>query len=193
MKKMKKIILGSNSPRRRELLAGLGFPFTVNTDNSFEEVADPSMPHRLIPAAMAEGKSFGFHRPLSDDEVLVTADTMVLLGDVMLGKPRTHEEAISMLRALSGHTHEVITAVVIRDRDNCRRFEDITRVTFRELTDEEIEWYVDNCRPYDKAGAYGVQEWIGYAAITSIQGSFYNVMGLPVHKVYECLKDFMDL
>lgn len=188
---MKRIILGSNSPRRCELLAAMDVEFTVDTDTSFEEAPDASMPHRMVPAAMAEGKSRGFHRPLGEDEILITADTMVLLGESMLGKPHSREQAVGMLRALSGRTHEVITAVVIRDAHRSEVFEDSTLVTFRELTDEEIDCYVDRYRPYDKAGAYGIQEWIGYIAITGIQGSFYNVMGFPVHKVYSHLQDFI--
>lgn len=188
---MKKIILGSGSPRRKELMAGLDLEFTVDTGNTFEEKFDPDTPHCKVPSLMARGKSHGFRRPLEEDEVLVTADTMVLLGSKILGKPHSREDAVAMLKALSGNTHEVITAVTIRD---CRRettFEDSTLVTFRELSDDEINWYIDRYKPFDKAGAYGVQEWIGYVAITGIEGSFYNVMGFPVHKVYAELKKFL--
>ena len=188
---MKHIILGSNSPRRRELLAGLDVDFTVDTGNNYKECPDPSMPHRKVPSAMAEGKSYGFHRPLQEDEVLITADTMVLLDEMMMGKPHSSEQAAEMLRALSGRTHEVITAVVIRDRERADIFEDSTLVTFKELSEEEIQTYIDRYRPYDKAGAYGIQEWIGYIGITGIQGSFYNVMGFPVHEVYAHLKAFL--
>lgn len=192
----KRIILGSNSPRRRELMAGLGLPFTVDTGNSFEECYAPDTPHEIIPTLMSEGKSAGFHRPLEEDEILITADTMVLLHDrgglsPILGKPHSREEAVAMLHELSGRTHEVITSVTIRDTKRKETFSDSTLVTFRPLADEEIEWYVDNYRPYDKAGSYGVQEWIGYVAITGIQGSFYNVMGFPTHKVYERLRTFL--
>ena len=193
---MKRIILGSNSPRRRELMAGLDLPFTIDTGNGFTEHFDPTTPHELVPVLMSEGKSHGFHRPLEDDEVLVTADTMVLLHDrgdasPILGKPRDREEAVRMLHELSGRTHEVITAVTIRDARRCETITDSTLVTFRELTDAEIEWYVDKYSPLDKAGAYGVQEWIGYVGIDRIEGSFYNVMGFPVHKVYKLINTFI--
>ena len=186
----KKIILGSNSPRRRELLAGLNVEFTVDTRNNFEETFGPGIPHPQVPALMSEGKSGGFHRPLEEDEILITADTMVLLDDLIMGKPHGRAEAVEMLRRLSGRTHEVITAVTVRDIGHMETVTDRTRVMFRELGDEEIDYYVDNFAPYDKAGAYGVQEWIGYAAITGIEGSFYNVMGFPLHKVYEELIKF---
>ncbi len=139
---------------------------------------------------MSLGKSLGFWRELEADEILVTSDTMVLLDSLIMGKPHSREEAFEMLRRLSGRTHEVITAVTVRDRDHCETVSDKTLVTFRSLADEEIGYYIDTCKPYDKAGAYGIQEWIGYAACTGIEGSFYNVMGFPVHKVYDELIKF---
>lgn len=186
----KKVILASNSPRRRELLAGLNVEFTVDTRNNFEETFPEDMPHSQVPAAMSLGKSRGFWRELEKDEILVTSDTMVLLDSLIMGKPHSREEAVKMLRSLSGRTHEVITAVTVRDRNHCETVSDTTQVTFRELTGDEIDYYIDTCKPYDKAGAYGIQEWIGYAACTSISGSFYNVMGFPVHKVYDELIKF---
>ena len=186
----KKVILASNSPRRRELLAGLNIEFTVDTRNNFEESFPEDMPHNEVPAAMSLGKSMGFWRELEVDEILITSDTMVLLDSLIMGKPHSREEAVEMLRSLSGRTHEVITAVTVRDRNHCETVSDTTLVTFRELTDEEIEYYIDTCKPFDKAGAYGIQEWIGYAACISITGSFYNVMGFPVHKVYDELIKF---
>ena len=188
--KGKKVILASNSPRRKELLAGLCVDFEIDTDNNFVESFDPATPHRDVPVLMSEGKSMGFHRPLVDNEILITSDTMVLLDGLILGKPHSREEAIQMLKTLSGRTHEVITAVTIRDVSHVKTVTDSTLVHFRELSDEEICYYIDKFRPYDKAGAYGVQEWIGYAAITGVEGSFYNVMGFPVHKVYEELIKF---
>ncbi|MBP5566823.1 MAG: septum formation protein Maf [Bacteroidales bacterium] len=188
--KGKKVILASGSPRRRELLSGLDIAFEVDTRNSFEESFSPDTPHSEVPALMSEGKSRGFHRPLKEDEILITSDTMVLLDGIIMGKPHDREEAVQMLRTLSGRTHEVITAVTVRDISRCETVTDSTLVHFRELTDDEIDYYVDKYRPYDKAGAYGIQEWIGYAAITGIEGSFYNVMGFPVHKVYEELIKF---
>ena len=190
--KGKKVILASGSPRRRELLAGLGIDFEVDTDNDFEERFDPSIPHDEVPVLMSEGKSRGFHRDLKKDEILITSDTMVLLDGLILGKPHSREEAVAMLKALSGRSHEVITAVTLRDLEHFKTVTDSTIVHFRELTDAEIDYYLDTYKPYDKAGAYGVQEWIGYAAITGIEGSFYNVMGFPVHKVYDELIKFAD-
>ena len=188
--KGKRIILGSNSPRRRELLSGLGVDFTVDTENSFEESFAPDTPHPQVPALMSEGKSRGFHRELEKDEILITADTMVLLDEVIMGKPHSREEAVRMLQSLSGREHEVITAVTLRDRSHMETVCDSTRVEFRKLTPEEIDLYIDRYKPYDKAGSYGVQEWIGYAAISRIDGSFYNVMGFPTHKVYAELIKF---
>ena len=186
----KNIILGSNSPRRKELLKCLDVDFVVDTQNSFEENYDPATPPGRIPSLMSRGKSHGFHRPLAEDEVLLTADTIVICDGKALGKPHSREEAIQMLNDLSGHDHLVVTAVTLRDAHRQKTVSDCTRVTFRNLDQKEIEYYVDEYKPYDKAGAYGVQEWIGYVAIGTIKGSFYNVMGLPVHKVYSLLKEF---
>lgn len=188
----RKIILGSGSPRRRELLQGLDIPFEVDTRNSFEERYDPSLPHEEIPVMLSQGKSHGFHRGLAEDEILITSDTLVLCGEDVLGKPHSREEAFDMLSRLSGRSHRVITAVTIRD---CRRettFSDTAVVHFKALTADEINYYIDKYRPFDKAGAYGVQEWIGYIGITGIEGSFYTIMGFPVHKVYAALKEFTD-
>ena len=187
----KHIILASNSPRRRELLAGLNIDFEVDTRNDFEESFDPSTPHDQVPELMAHGKSHGFHRPLEPGEILITADTMVLLDKVILGKPHSREEAVEMLSMLSGREHEVITGVTIRDCEREESFSDVTFVTFKAFTREEIDYYVDTCRPYDKAGAYGIQEWIGYIGMTDMRGSFYNVMGFPVQRVYEALLRFL--
>lgn len=188
---MKRIILGSNSPRRRELLAGLGVEFEVDTLNSFDEGPEPGVDARQVPLDMSLGKSHGFHRELGEDEVLITADTVVIIDGRVLGKPKSREEARAMLHTLSGRTHEVVTAVTLRSRDSEASFRDSTKVTFDNLTEEEIDSYIDKCRPYDKAGAYGVQEWIGYVGISSIEGSFYNVMGLPVHRVWKELRNFV--
>ena len=189
--KGKKIILGSNSPRRKELLGGLDIDFTVDTGNTFEEVYDPSTPHERIPEVLSEGKSYGFHRELADDEVLITSDTLVLCGDRVMGKPHSREEAIDMLRCLSGREHKVITAVTIRDSRRCKTTADTSLVYFKELTDNEIEYYIDQYRPFDKAGAYGIQEWIGYIGIDKIEGSYFTIMGLPVHLVYKELLNFI--
>jgi septum formation protein len=185
----KRIILGSNSPRRKELLAGLDLEFEVDTRNNFEEVYDPSTPMERIPEVLSEGKSYGFHRELSKDEILITSDTLVLCGDRVMGKPHSREEAFDMLRCLSGREHKVITAVTLRDSDSDRCFtlSDTAIVHFKELSDSEISYYIDTYRPFDKAGAYGIQEWIGYIGIGKIEGSYFTIMGLPVHLVYEGL------
>ena len=179
----KKIILASNSPRRKELMAGLGIDFISDTDTSFVETYSPD--------TMSEGKSHGFHRPLGPDEILVTSDTMVLCGMEILGKPVDKNDAIRMLKLLSGREHQVITAVTIRDAHKEKTFSVSSFVLFKELSDKEIEYYIDNYHPFDKAGAYGVQEWIGYVGITSIDGSFYNVMGFPTQRFYDELQDFL--
>lgn len=187
---MKHIILASGSPRRRELLAGLDVEFTVDTGNTFEESTDPSTPPHRVPVLMAEGKAFGFHRPLTDGEVLIAADTVVIVDNKVLGKPHSRQDAVDMLRMLSGRSHEVVTAVTVRDSNRSESFTDSTTVHFEHLSDDEIDYYIDKYKPFDKAGAYGIQEWIGYVAISGIDGSFYNVMGFPVHKVWSALKRF---
>ncbi len=191
--KGKKIILASNSPRRRELLAGLDIDFEVDARTDFEESINLDVPHARIPQLMSEGKSRGFHRPLEKDEVLITSDTMVFCGDAVLGKPHSREEAADMLRLLSDNVHTVITAVTIRDTEGSETFSDSTRVHFKKFTEEEIYYYIDKYQPFDKAGAYGIQEWIGYTGITHIEGSFYTVMGFPTHQVYQHLKDRYSL
>lgn len=189
--KGKKIILGSNSPRRKELLAGLDIEFTVDTGNTFEEVYSEDTPHERIPEVLSEGKSYGFHRALEEGEILITSDTLVLCGDRVMGKPHSREEAIDMLRCLSGREHKVITAVTVRDCERCTTSSDTAIVHFKELTYNEIEYYIDNFKPFDKAGAYGIQEWIGYIGIGQIEGSFFTIMGLPVHLVYQELLKFI--
>jgi len=189
--KGKRIILASGSPRRKELLSGMGIEFTIDTKNTFEEVFSADVPHEEVPRIMSEGKSAGFHRPLEDDEILITSDTMVLCDKLILGKPKDREDAFNMLRSLSGKAHHVTTAVTIRDSRRTDTFTDTTTVHFKNLTDEEIYYYIDNYKPFDKAGAYAIQEWIGYIGITSIEGSIYTVIGFPVHKVYEHLLEFL--
>lgn len=189
--KGKKIILASNSPRRKELLSGLDIEFTVDTGNTFEEVYDPATPHERIPEVLSEGKSYGFHRTLEANEILITSDTLVLCGERVMGKPHSREEAIDMLRCLSGREHKVITAITLRDCDRSTTTSDTAVVYFKELTDNEIEYYVDQYKPFDKAGAYGIQEWIGYAGIGRIEGSYFTIMGLPVHLVYKELLNFI--
>ena len=186
----KHIILGSNSPRRKELLAGLDIEFSVDTGNNFEEVYDPETQHERIPEVLSEGKSYGFHRELGKDEILITSDTLVLCEGRVMGKPHSREEASDMLRHLSGKVHKVITAVTVRDYQRHLTVSDTAVVYFKDLSDSEIDYYIDTCKPFDKAGAYGIQEWIGYIGIEKIEGSYFTIMGLPVHLVYELLNKF---
>lgn len=186
----RRIILGSGSPRRRELLAGLGVEFTVDTGNTFQESVPADATPQEVPLLMAQGKSHGFHRPLEPDELLITSDTVVILDGKVLGKPHSREEAVEMLHTLCGRTHEVVSAVTFRTAEGEKSVTDNTLVHINPLTDEEIDYYIDTCKPFDKAGSYGVQEWLGYAAIGHIEGSFYNVMGFPTHKVWKILKDY---
>jgi septum formation protein len=188
--KEKRIILGSNSPRRKELLAGLDIEFTVDTGNNFEEVYDPLTPQERIPEILSEGKSYGFHRDLEKDEILITSDTLVLCEGRVMGKPHSREDAMDMLRHLSGKSHKVITAVTVRDAEKHLTVSDTAVVYFKNLSDNEIDYYVDTYKPFDKAGAYGIQEWIGYIGIDKIEGSYFTIMGLPVHLVYELLNKF---
>ena len=185
--KEKRIILGSNSPRRKELLAGLDIEFTVDTGNNFEEVYDPLTPQERIPEILSEGKSYGFHRNLEKDEILITSDTLVLCEGRVMGKPHSRDDAMDMLRHLSGKSHKVITAVTVRDAEKHLTVSDTAVVYFKNLSDNEIDYYVDTYKPFDKAGAYGIQEWIGYIGIDKIEGSYFTIMGLPVHLVYELL------
>lgn len=188
--KGKKLILSSVSPRRKELLEGLGLDFTIDTGTSFIEQYAPGTPLEQIPALMAEGKSERFHRQLADDEILLTSDTMVYCDGVVMGKPHSRDEAISMLHHLSGRVHHVTTAITLRDSHHKITVSDTAYVHFKTLSDNEITYYVDNFKPFDKAGAYGIQEWIGYIGITKIEGSYFTIMGLPVHLVYEKLAEF---
>ena len=149
------------------------------------------MPHTEIPAFLARHKSETFHRELRPDEVLITADTLVFLDEKVLGKPRDAEDAAAMLRALSGRTHAVITGMALRTCGKTHTFSDTTEVDFKTLSEHEIRYYIEQYRPFDKAGAYGIQEWIGYVGITAIRGSYFNVMGLPVQKLYTELCDFL--
>ena len=186
----KRIILGSGSPRRRELLAGLDVEFTVDTGNTFEESVPAGAQPEEVPLLMAKGKSHGFHRPLEADELLITADTVVVLEGRVLGKPHSREQAFEMLRELSSKAHKVVSAVVFRTQDMERSATDETIVHVAPLDEDEIAYYIDRYKPFDKAGGYGIQEWLGYASMGNIEGSFYNVMGFPVHKVWKLLQDF---
>ena len=189
---MRRLILGSQSPRRRELLGGLGVAFdTVTID------ADESYPADLqaeqIPLYIARAKARAYAHKLGAEDLLITADTLVWCEGQVLGKPHDEQDARRMLRLLSGRTHQVFTAVVLTAGDGAgeQSFVDTTDVTFRVLTDSEIEYYIRTCRPFDKAGAYGIQEWIGYVGVTGIRGSYFNVMGLPLEPLYRALQERM--
>lgn len=187
----KKIILGSASPRRKELLKGLDIEFTIDTNTNFEEIIPDGMKLTEVPLYMAEGKSNGFHRELADNEILITADTMVLCGNEILGKPNGKEGAVEMLKKLSNNKHTVLTGVCIRNNKKSVSFTAATDVYFNKLEESQIEYYVNKYSPYDKAGSYAVQEWIGHVGINRIDGSYYNVVGLPVSKLYTVLTEFI--
>lgn len=189
----KKIILCSNSPRRRELLAGLGVDFQVDTRSDFEEHFGRTDIHpEMVPLALAIGKSNGFHRSLASDEILITSDTLVFCEGRIMGKPSSPEQAREMLRFLSGKTHKVTTAICMRDSKRMETASDTALVTFTTLSDAEIDYYVTNYKPLDKAGAYGIQEWIGYMGVSEIKGSFFTIMGFPTHLAYEMLLHFIN-
>ena len=183
-----KILLASNSPRRKELLTALGFGFEVVSVDC-DEVYPDNLPVEKIAEYLSDLKADAY-KNLQSGEVLITADTIVALENEVLGKPKNVTEAKEMLRRLSGKTHEVYTGITIRNSEKSISKTDVTHVETGELTDEEIDYYVDNYKPFDKAGAYGVQEWFGMAKIKRITGSYYTVMGLPTHLVYLILKDF---
>lgn len=188
----KRVILASGSPRRRELLKGLDIDFEIDTKNNFKECFSQDTPYDEVPSLMSEGKSYGFHRPLAEDEILITADTMVIIpGKEILGKPKDRQDACRMLRDLSGRSHHVITAVTLRDSQKKETFTVTTEVWFKELSESEINYYIDTYKPFDKAGAYAIQEWIGHIGITRIEGSYFNVVGFPVQRVYEALMRFI--
>ena len=185
------LILGSQSPRRRELMAGLDIPFSCVTID-----ADESYPADLkagdIPMYISRAKARAYVGELQDNDLLITSDTIVWLNGEMLGKPQDEAEAKAMLACLSGQTHEVYTAVCFADKNGeLETWVDCTRVTFNTLSEEDIDYYVTKYHPLDKAGAYGVQEWIGYVGVTRMEGSYFNVMGFPICHVYERLKKYL--
>lgn len=188
----RRIVLGSASPRRRELLAGLGLEFTVEATPGAPETYSPDLQPEEIPSVLAVSKSEAFHRPLEPEEILITADTVVICGEDILGKPAGEEDAARMLREISSRTHRVVTGVCLRDTERRHVFSCTSEVEFKPLTDEEIAYYIDRYRPFDKAGSYGIQEWIGYIGITSIRGSYFNIVGLPVQRLYTALSEFIN-
>lgn len=184
-----KVILASNSPRRKELLAGLGVDYEVRTLPDVDESYPETLQGADIPLYIAKEKADTYVAMMQPGELMITADTIVWLDGKVLGKPRDREDALQMLRTMSGRTHEVFTGVCITTTDWQRSFTAQTEVRFATLSEEEIAYYVDNFQPMDKAGAYGVQEWIGFIGVENISGSYYNIMGLPVQKLYrELLK-----
>ncbi|MCG8577054.1 MAG: Maf family nucleotide pyrophosphatase [Flavobacteriales bacterium] len=185
----KKLILASKSPRRQELLKGLDVSFEIRTKD-VEEIYDPRMDKEKVPVFLAELKAEAFQDEMKEDEIILTSDTIVIHDDKILEKPKDREQAIEMVSRLSDSRHTVITGVCIWSKNKKVLFSDHTKVEFESLSAEEIEYYIDRYQPYDKAGSYGVQEWIGYVGIKKLEGSYFNVMGLPLHRVYQELKSF---
>lgn len=178
-----KIILASASPRRKELLAGLDMDFEVKVIKGVSESYPDSLRAEEVPQYISREKAAAYQ--VADDELLLTADTVVVVDNTILGKPHDADDARRMLRLVSGRTHQVVTGVTLTTTKAQKTFGVTTDVTFRQLTDNEINYYISHYRPFDKAGAYGIQEWIGYIGVTSIYGSYYNVMGLPVQRIYQ--------
>lgn len=185
-----KIILASNSPRRKELLAGLDVDFEVRVLKGIDESYPAELPTKQIAQYISQKKAAAYRNTITHDELVITADTIVILGDEVMGKPKDEADACRMLRELSGKTHQVITGVTLTTTEKQHSFSVETDVTFKEFSEEEIAYYVKKYQPMDKAGSYGIQEWIGYIGVTSLQGSYFNVMGLPVQRIYEALKNF---
>ena len=184
------IILASNSPRRKELLEGLGVNYSVKTLSGVDESYPETLNGEEIPLFIAKKKADAYINNISDNDLIITADTIVWLDGKVLGKPENAAHAKEMLAALSGKTHQVMTGVCITSKDKRKEFVSVTDVTFDTLSAEEIEYYVENFRPFDKAGAYGIQEWIGYIGVKSISGSYFNVVGLPIQRLYRELVKF---
>lgn len=183
----KRLLLASGSPRRRELTEQLGMEVVRAHLKDVEETYPDTLSAAEVAPYLSRLKAEAYMGEIAPDEVLLTADTVVVDGDMILGKPRDEGEAHAMLRELSGHTHQVITGVTLASDKVMQTFSEVTEVEFAELTDDEISYYVEKYRPLDKAGAYGIQEWIGYIGIKGIKGDYYNVMGLPLRRVYEHL------
>lgn len=185
-----KIILASNSPRRKELLSGLDIEYEVKTIPDIDESYPDSIKKTEVALYIAKAKACAYNDFMQNDTLLITADTVVVLGDKVYGKPTDTEDAKKMLRELSGNTHIVATGVCITTKDKQQAFSVESEVRFAKLEEEEIEYYVSKYKPFDKAGSYGIQEWIGYIAVEYISGSYFNIMGLPVQRLYQELKRF---
>lgn len=181
-----KLILSSNSPRRKELLAGLDIPFEVRVIKGIDESFPDDLPTDEIAEFVSKKKAAAY--AVAEDEIVITADTIVVLDGEVLGKPRDLDDATAMLRRLSGRTHRVITGVTLKNQVKQTSFSVVSEVTFKSLSDDEISYYVHRYQPLDKAGAYGIQEWIGYIGVTSLSGSYFNVVGFPVQRIYEVLR-----
>lgn len=181
---MKKIILASNSPRRRELIAGLDLDYEIRVLPGVKEAYPADMPAEQVAEYISVEKAQPYIATMKDDEIVVTADTIVVLDGKVIGKPHDDDDAKRMLRFLSGRTHHVLTGVCLTTTKRQKHFSVKSDVTFKPLSDSEIDYYVSHYHPLDKAGAYGVQEWIGYIGVTALNGSYYNVMGFPVQRVY---------
>lgn len=188
-----RLILASASPRRRELLAACDIDFTLAERFECEECYPETLDAEGVAEYLSQLKSNAYPHPLCEGDILLTADTVVILNGAILGKPHSEAEAVEMLKALSGATHKVVTGVTLRTTKQSLSFSAESLVSFRTLKEEEILYYVERYHPLDKAGAYGIQEWIGYAAIEYIEGSFYNVMGLPVQRLYVELERLLSL
>lgn len=186
------LILASSSPRRRQLLAECGLNFTLAEKFDCDESFPADMPAGEVAQYLSKIKSNAYPTELADGDIVLTADTVVIAEDKILGKPADKAEAVAMLSMLSGKSHSVITGVTIRTAERIHSFSVESTVNFREITAEEIDYYIETYKPYDKAGAYGIQEWIGYVAIESIEGSFFNVMGLPIQRLYMELDAFIE-
>ena len=185
-----KIVLVSASPRRKELLQNLGLTFKVRTLFGIDEQYPDTLRGEDIPRFISRKKAEAYRSSMANDELLIAADTVVCLDGRTLGKPHDAQEAKAMLHKLSGRFHQVITGVTVMTKDQMENFAVTSQVKFADLTDEEIDYYVDNYLPFDKAGAYGIQEWIGMVAVEELRGSYFNVMGLPVQRLYNVLKKF---
>ena len=184
------VILASSSPRRRELLSQAGVNFTVKTLDGVDETYPETLRGAEVAKHIASEKAQAYEKVLDNNDLVITADTIVCVGDEILGKPKDADDARRMLRLLSGRSHKVVTGVVVATKEKKVEFSVTTLVTFAQLTDEVIDYYIANYKPFDKAGAYGIQEWIGYVGVESVEGSFFNVIGLPVQRLVQVLLEF---
>lgn len=185
------IILASGSPRRQEIFKTLGLDFEIRLKQIVEDYP-PRLKHFEISDYLAQLKTLPFKDELKDNDILITSDTIVWHNNQALGKPKNETDAFNIIKSLSNATHEVITSVCFTTKTFEKTLNAITKVTFKNLTDEEINYYINTCKPFDKAGAYGIQEWIGQIGVTKIEGSYFNVMGLPTHIVYKTLNDIAN-